>query len=151
MTEHVVITDPNIHEPKGISTANAGEVYVANGAGSGTYSPRFYTLTGHITDISTAQTVYVAVPYSGNVVKLVAVNGTTLTGGSAATVTLKDNAGNTMGSVAFSNSSPAGDVQDDDTLSNADVIDNDFVTVETDGTTTGTSQLTFTIVIERDD
>ena len=37
--EHNTITDPEIHEPKGASTANAGEIYVANGAGSGVWTP----------------------------------------------------------------------------------------------------------------
>lgn len=36
-TEHVDITDPELHEPKGASTASVGMVYVANGAGSGTW------------------------------------------------------------------------------------------------------------------
>ena len=35
--EHRFATDPEIHEPKGITTATAGNVYVANGAGSGTW------------------------------------------------------------------------------------------------------------------
>ena len=35
--EHVDIQDPQIHEPKGILSANAGEVYVADGALSGTW------------------------------------------------------------------------------------------------------------------
>lgn len=35
--EHKNITDPNIHEPKGASTANSGDVYVADGAGSGVF------------------------------------------------------------------------------------------------------------------
>lgn len=39
--EHVNITDPNIHEPKGISNATSGEVYVADGAGSGTWRSVF--------------------------------------------------------------------------------------------------------------
>ena len=33
--QHKSITDPEIHEPKGISTATEGTVYVADGAGSG--------------------------------------------------------------------------------------------------------------------
>lgn len=37
-TEHNVITDPELHEPKGASTATAGEVYVSDGAGSGAWS-----------------------------------------------------------------------------------------------------------------
>lgn len=35
---HSAITDPNIHEPKGVATATAGKVYTANGSGSGTWS-----------------------------------------------------------------------------------------------------------------
>jgi len=39
--QHNAITDPDIHEPKGIATATAGKVYVSDGASSGTwkYSP----------------------------------------------------------------------------------------------------------------
>ena len=37
-TEHNTITDPNIHEPKGISGAATGEVYIANGSASGSFS-----------------------------------------------------------------------------------------------------------------
>ena len=36
--EHVDILDPEIHEPKGVASAAAGTVYVANGAGSGAWS-----------------------------------------------------------------------------------------------------------------
>lgn len=35
--EHNIITDPNIHEPKGASTAALDSVYVSDGAGSGTW------------------------------------------------------------------------------------------------------------------
>lgn len=37
MPLHSVITDPDLHEPKGISTASQGRVYVSNGAGSGSW------------------------------------------------------------------------------------------------------------------
>lgn len=36
-TEHSTITDPEIHEPKGAAAASVGEVYVADGAGSGAW------------------------------------------------------------------------------------------------------------------
>lgn len=39
--EHRLITDPEIHEPKGASTAAAGTIYVADGLGSGTWQPRY--------------------------------------------------------------------------------------------------------------
>lgn len=35
MVEHVNITDPNIHEPKGIANASEEKVYVSDGSGSG--------------------------------------------------------------------------------------------------------------------
>jgi hypothetical protein len=37
--EHVNIDDPEIHEPKGISTATANKVYVSDGSASGTWIP----------------------------------------------------------------------------------------------------------------
>lgn len=37
-TEHSVAADPEIHEPKGASTAVAGTVYVSDGAGSGSWT-----------------------------------------------------------------------------------------------------------------
>lgn len=37
MAEHKDLTDPYLHEPKGAAAANSGEVYVANGSGSGIF------------------------------------------------------------------------------------------------------------------
>lgn len=36
--QHSALSDPNIHEPKGVTTALAGQVYVADGSNSGTWS-----------------------------------------------------------------------------------------------------------------
>lgn len=36
--QHSVLTDPELHEPKGAAGASAGTVYVANGAGSGSWT-----------------------------------------------------------------------------------------------------------------
>jgi len=36
--EHNVLTDPELHEPKGAAAATAGQVYVADGAGSGAFA-----------------------------------------------------------------------------------------------------------------
>ena len=38
MPEHSSITDPEIHEPKGVAAATSGQVYVANGSGSGVWT-----------------------------------------------------------------------------------------------------------------
>lgn len=177
-TAHSALTGAELHEPKGASGASSNQTYVSNGAGSGTWSepepkgvigetagkvyvsdgsnsgawsPRFYTLSGRITDISTAEVVYIPVPYSGNVVSVVGV----LSGAIAtadATITIKDNAGNAMGAITVANaSSAAGDVDTSTPASNQDVTDNDFITVETDGASTNSVIWNFTVVIERND
>lgn len=38
MPDHAAITDPNVHEMKGINTAPANSVYVANGSGTGNWT-----------------------------------------------------------------------------------------------------------------
>ena len=35
---HATLTDPELHEPKGIAAAASGQVYIANGAGGGTWA-----------------------------------------------------------------------------------------------------------------
>lgn len=60
--QHSALTDPNIHEPKGVAIAANGKVYVANGAGSGSWK----FIAGHaygdmyITGGATAQTLAAA-------------------------------------------------------------------------------------------
>lgn len=39
MADHASATDPEIHEPKGIASAGANRVYVADGNGSGSWEP----------------------------------------------------------------------------------------------------------------
>ena len=61
-TQHSAIPDAERHEPKGASTANAGEAYISDGAGSGTWKPvqvsHYACLrassTGNTTGITTA-------------------------------------------------------------------------------------------------
>lgn len=38
MTSHKILTDPELHEPKGVSSASANTVYVSNGSGSGVWT-----------------------------------------------------------------------------------------------------------------
>lgn len=45
---HSALTDPYLHEPKGASTASAGEVYVADGAGSGDWKEAHQFIGAHI-------------------------------------------------------------------------------------------------------
>ena len=64
--EHATLSDPNLHEPKGIATANSGKVYVADGAGSGDWSYPSGSRYGEIYINSgvTSQTLSAASAYS---------------------------------------------------------------------------------------
>ncbi len=35
---HSTLTDPFLHEPKGVAAASSGDVYLANGSGSGAWT-----------------------------------------------------------------------------------------------------------------
>jgi hypothetical protein len=79
MTEHVAITDPQIHEPKGISTAAAGTVYKANGSGSGTWvditaaikNKNLVPVTIRIDNLTTAGSTWIAsLPIAAKIAKI---------------------------------------------------------------------------------
>lgn len=148
--EHSSLTDPNLHEPKGVAAASAGEVYVADGSASGAWTPREYTLSVVIDDVSTADTNYIPVPYSGTVVKVQSVLEGALTGADA-TITVNNSAASSMGTLTITQAgSAAGDVDTLVPASNNTVTNDDYITIATDGGSTGTQRLWLTIVIERD-
>lgn len=64
--QHSAIADPNIHEPKGVSTAAAGTIYIANGSGSGSWKPDGGSSYGdlYITSGATSQTLSAASAYA---------------------------------------------------------------------------------------
>lgn len=72
--QHSTLSDPNLHEPKGISTASADQLYRSNGSGSGTWTAanRFpgtgwgkYTNTTYInTTVLPISTTEVLLPFT---------------------------------------------------------------------------------------
>jgi len=71
--EHRNLTGSALHEPKGAETAASGQIYVADGSGSGTWTDVVGTIKNSnlmalnvaIPDISTAGSVFVVSPLSG--------------------------------------------------------------------------------------
>lgn len=56
--QHKDLPESQLHEPKGASTANSGEIYTANGSGSGTWSPPVDQIAGMtVTRIIDSQSV----------------------------------------------------------------------------------------------
>jgi hypothetical protein len=97
--EHRSLTGDSLHEPKGIESASSGSVYVANGAGTGSWVDRFsglftanqLSVTGSIPDISTAgSSFFAAVPTKSQLTKVTVVLSGTIAGTNAV-VTIRKN------------------------------------------------------------
>jgi hypothetical protein len=73
--EHKYISDPDIHEPKGASTAPAGTILTANGLGGTSFQSPFslvkngnrVTLSGEFNDIGTADAIWFVSPFNGRI------------------------------------------------------------------------------------
>jgi hypothetical protein len=146
---HSALTDPQLHEPKGISTALTGTVYRANGAGSGTWVPTQYVLSGVLADVSTASTLYFPTPFQGTVVRV-----TVTLGGSIAanddTITVRNAAGISMGAITVPHSgSAAGNTFTLNPVSNNTISSTSFLTVETNGASSSPAPLYISVVIDR--
>jgi len=59
MTEHVDLADPELHEPKGVAAASLGQMYIADGVGSGAWEDN--TGNTHGDAIITSNTTVTAV------------------------------------------------------------------------------------------
>jgi hypothetical protein len=82
MALHKDLTGAELHEPKGVDSATDGDVYVADGAGSGTWENKYsdiialnqYWQTGQMADISNpGDRVYFFVPVQSEVTSLTAI------------------------------------------------------------------------------
>ena len=150
---HSSLTDPLIHEPKGVASASAGKVYVANGSGSGTWTSKETlvgeTLTGYIDNISASSTVYVPIPFAGTISKVVTVLEAAISSANA-TLTVKNAAAASMGTITVAQSgSAAGDVDTLAPSSNNTVAADSFITIASDGGSTNSATLRFVVVLDR--
>jgi hypothetical protein len=82
MAEHRNLTGAELHEPKGVASATAGTVYVANGSGSGAWTAvdannlvlNQFFLQARMEDVSApSDNVYFYIPVKSEMVRLVAV------------------------------------------------------------------------------
>jgi hypothetical protein len=80
--EHADLTGSQLHEPKGADTASDGDVYVADGAGSGDWinlldegvqNLNLYTLEQRFDDLATASSIYFRVPYKSSLLAMNAI------------------------------------------------------------------------------
>lgn len=149
MALHSALTDPELHEPKNISTATAGDVYIADGAGSGNWVPVPYSIDAAMADVSVANTIYIPIPYGGTVTKVVSVLQGAITTAND-TITVRNAAGNSMGTltIAFSGSA-AGDVDVLSPVSNNTVTNDSFISIASDGASNSAQGIRFAVYITR--
>ena len=148
MPLHSALTGTDLHEPKGVAAAAAGKVYLSDGLGSGSWVVPPYTLTTRLDDVSTASTVYIPIPFAGTVTKVVTVLEGSLTTANA-TVTVKNAAGSSMGTLIITQSgSAAGDIDTLTPVSNNTVTNDSRISVETDGASDTTRKLFVTVYIQ---
>lgn len=150
---HSSLTDPYLHEPKGVAAAASGEVYVANGSGSGAWTAKEtlieLSLEGYLENVSAVEKVYVPIPFAGTVVKILTVLEAVISSANS-TVTVKNAAGSSMGTLTITASgSAAGDVDILVPASNNTVTADSFITIESDGASTNTAKLRFVVVLDR--
>jgi hypothetical protein len=150
---HNTLTDPYLHEPKGVASAASGKVYVANGAGSGAWTAKETlvgeTLAGYIDNISAVSTVYVPIPFAGTISKVVTVLEASISSADS-TITVKNAAAASMGTITVEYSgSAAGDIDTLSPSSNNTVTADSFITIASDGGSTNTAALRFVVVLDR--
>ena len=150
---HSTLTDPYLHEPKGVATASAGSLYYADGSGSGAWTASTSliqdTFSGSFVSVSAGQTVHIPVPFAGTVVKVVTVLEGTISSADA-TITVKNAAGASMGTITVAQSgSAAGAVDSLVPSSNNSIVDNSCIAITTDGGSSTATILRFTIVLDR--
>lgn len=151
MAHHKDLTGADLHEPKGVAGASSGQVYVANGGGSGNWTSlagSYITLTRVLDDVSTPSSVRVPCPVGGTVVRITAVL--------EAGITVADsNVTFDIGGVAIDSSaivvsysgSAAGSQFNSTPSGHNTVTSTSVIKITTDGASTSTAPLVVTVLI----
>lgn len=114
MPTHASLTDPELHEPKGVASASANTVYRATGAGSGSWGKvttanldtasilniNRTTISVLFPDIGTPSTVYIPVGSNANVTSVIGAIQTAVLGADTL-ITATNASGASMGTLTF--------------------------------------------------
>lgn len=162
MPAHSSLTGADLHEPKGVASASANTVYVANGSGSGSWvkvgTSQLNTSTVFDTnqetygyryvDIGTAGSKFMAISRAMVVNKIVVVLDL-LTATANTILTFKNNAGVSMGTVTIPTGSTAGTVFTLSPASNNTFTADTKLQIDTDGGTSTASDVHISFNVTR--
>jgi hypothetical protein len=149
---HAALTGSDLHEPKGAASASSGQVYVADGAGTGAWTtPKtsYVILAGRWDDISTAETIYLPVPVAGTIKKIyVSLQNAITTADSALTFTINGVAITGSAITAAQSGSAAGTVFSSSPSGLNTVAAGQYVSCVTDGGSSTTSKAWVFVLVQ---
>lgn len=146
---HSSLTGADLHEPKGVETANSEDVYVADGSGSGSWKGQSLLLDLKLTDISGPFDRYVPIPVACTVVQITTALSAAI-GGSDLVLTFKNAAAASMGTITVTQSGSApGDIDTLTPSSNNTFAANTAIEIEGNGGPTSHEDLDVTVLLER--
>ncbi len=146
---HSSLTGADLHEPKGVETANSEDVYVADGSGSGSWKGQALLLDLKLTDISSSFDRYVPIPVACKVVQITTALSAAISG-SDLVLTVKNAAGSSMGTITVTQSgSAAGDIDTLTPTSNNTFAANTALEIEGNGGPSSHVDLDVAILLER--
>lgn len=153
MPEHRDVSPDNIHEPKGAYSASAGTVYVADGAGSGSFTAinnlNKITLTYTFIDVSTASSQWVVCPIAGVITKIYSVLHGSITGVDTVLSFEIGGVAVTNGNITIAHSgSAAGDIDNSTPTAARTLTAGQAIEIISDGGSAGTTNATITFVID---
>lgn len=148
--QHRLIPDAERHEPKGASTATIDQVYVSNGAASGSWKELPFAINAVMDDVSTASTILIPIPIDVKVqsIHFTLANAITLAN-SAITVTRGDGAA--MGNTTIPFTASAEGTTIDLIPSGNNVITastHKYIKIVTDGASTTASKLFISLKVK---
>jgi hypothetical protein len=161
MPTHSSLTGAELHENKGVAGAANNTVASATSSAtvwrkvnadmidtSSVLNTNLVVFQAELTDVSTAETVFIPIPFNCTVENVYAVLQGTITVADA-TVTLKNTSGSTMDTITvLYTGSSAGTTFNVSPVSNNTFTAGQRMSIETDGGSTGTQKLFITVVAE---
>ena len=146
---HSSLTGADLHEPKGVATANSEDVYVANGSGSGAWKGQTLLLNKKMTDISSSFDRYIPLPVACKVIHITTALSAAISG-SDLVLTIKNAAGSSMGAITVAQSgSAAGTIDTLTPSSNNTFAVNTALEIEGNGGPSSHVDLDVAILLER--
>lgn len=145
MPAHKNLTGTDLHEPKGADTATSGQIYVADGAGSGAWSTDYLkssttkntnrlTTSLYFADLGTAGSQFAVAPLAGKIIKIYSVINASFTGSDAVLTSKIAGVSVTNGSITVTQSgSAAGDVDSATPTAANTVTAGQAIEIATDG------------------